>query len=286
MRSARFGIVVALLAGLLAGAYLGALFASSTDSDPPRRQATGRDVEHAELVLFESTRGLPDVRTVLRSTADLAQFAGRFPGDERAAGRLTDTLSRRDFDTEALIAFSWGAGCSPGDGAKLTSEGDADYSVRLTGADDPPSECVAPWEILAVFALPAAEVPTTTRLGGYRPDPPGPAILTHFERIAVGTAPRGAEVSQPDQLAAFAAGLDTVTAARVRSAVSGRAAGDRAFAFVATGCHDDGAYLAISRERLRPVLTATEPVACVVPDYYVAVFTTPAVSVPIEAAIG
>ncbi|MEV0059086.1 hypothetical protein [Nocardia sp. NPDC050718] len=282
--SNRSGIVVALLVGLLAGGYLGALFASSADSDPPRRTSTARDVEHAEPVVFESDRGLPDVHTILRSQADIDQFVGRFPGD--GSGRLADQLSRRDLGSEALLAFSWGAGCSPGDGAKLTTQGTADYSVRLTGADNPPPECAAPWDILAVFALPRDEVPPDTRLGGDRPDPPGPATLAHVERITLGAALRGAEVSQPDQLAAFTAGLDATVAHRVNSVVSQRAARDRAFAFVLTGCHNDGAYLAFSAERLRPVLTATEPVVCVVPDYYVAVFTAPAASVPVRATIG
>ncbi|MFI8972220.1 hypothetical protein ACIGO9_04985 [Nocardia asteroides] len=280
----RIGVAVALVVGLAVGGWLAAVF-GSTNPDPPGRKPASHDVEHAEPVLFEADRGFPTVETVLRSAADVTQFAGRFSdaGDDLPR-KIENALSERDFGNEALIAFSWGAGCLPGDGAKLTSSGGVDYSARLTGADDPPPECYAPWDILAVFALPKADVPPDTRLGGLAPDPPGPAELVHFTGIA-GAAPRGMEVSQPDQLAAFGSGLDPAVTAGIRSEVQ-RSVDDRSFAFVLTGCHNDGAYLVISRDRLRPVLTATEPVVCVAPDYYVAVFTVPAASVPPMAVIG
>ncbi|GEM33848.1 hypothetical protein NN3_48550 [Nocardia neocaledoniensis NBRC 108232] len=280
----RVGFAVALVLGLVIGAFLSVVLRSTDVFDPPRRTTTARDVEHAEQVLFASDRGFPSVRTVLRSRADVTQFAGRF-FDEDTADDITETLAARDFAAEALIAFAWGAGCAPGDGAKLTTTGNADYSVRLTGADHPPEECAAPWEILAVFALPKAEVPPETRLGGMRPDPPGPAGLAHFAAVSDQPA-RGMEVSQPDQLAAFLTGFEPVAADRVRSAVRDRATADRAFAFVLLGCHNDGAYLVLSPARMEPVLTATEPVVCVKPDHYVAVFTVPAESVPAGATIG
>ncbi|MEU5404460.1 hypothetical protein [Nocardia asteroides] len=280
----RIGVAVALVVGVAVGGWLTAVL-GSTNPDPPGRKSASHDVEHAETVLFESDRGFPTVRTVLRSPADVSQFAGRFSdAGEDLPQKIEKALSGRDFEAEALIALSWGAGCLPGDGAKLTSTGGADYSARLTGADDPPPECYAPWDILSVFALPKADVPPDTRLGGLRPDPPGPAELAHFTRIAAAT-PRATEVSQPDQLAAFVSGLEPAAAAEIRSA-SRRSAGDRSFAFVLTGCHNDGAYLVVSRERLRPVLTAAEPVVCVAPDYYVAVFTMAAESVPPTATIG
>ncbi|WP_280216879.1 DUF1214 domain-containing protein [Nocardia neocaledoniensis] len=131
----RVGIAVALVLGLVIGAFLSAVLRSTDVFDPPRRTTTtARDVEHAEQVLFASDRGFPSVRTVLRSRADVTQFAGRF-FDEDTADDITETLAARDFAAEALIAFAWGAGCAPGDGAKLTTTGNADYSVRLTGAE-------------------------------------------------------------------------------------------------------------------------------------------------------
>ncbi|WP_280343589.1 hypothetical protein [Nocardia neocaledoniensis] len=281
---ARVGMAVALVLGLVIGVLLSIVASSTKLFDPPRRTTAAREVAHADLVLFDADRGFPSVRTVLRSPADVTQFAGRFP-DADTARTVTDKLSGRDFATEALLAFAWGAGCAPGDGAKLTTTGNADYSVRLTGADNPPEECAAPWEILAVFALPKAEVPAEVRLGGMRPDPPGPAVLTHFAAVP-DYAARGMEVSQPDQLAAFLTGFEPALADDVRSAVRDRAVGDRAFGFVLLGCHNDSAYLAFSPERMEPVLTATEPVVCVKPDHYVAVFTAPADTVPPEAVIG
>ncbi|MEV6279377.1 hypothetical protein [Nocardia sp. NPDC051832] len=281
------GLVGALVVGLVAGGLLGRTLWA--EDEKPEGKGNYHDVDHAELVLYEARWQLPrNITTILRSTADVTQFAGRFADSDTEGtgpGQLEKLLSARNFDTEALITFSAGSGCATGDGAELTSSGGANYSVRVTGIENPPQTCYRPYAYFAVFAVPKADVPSTARLQGMPPNPPGPAKLLTFEQVAR-TEPRGAEISQLDQLETFLPGLPLGTASEVRAAVLDRPKGTRAFGFVLDGCRNDSAYLVISKQRLRPVLTGGEKVTCVAAESYLAVFTLSYDDVPATARIG
>ncbi|MEU8900502.1 hypothetical protein AB0C65_31880 [Nocardia sp. NPDC048505] len=281
------GIVAALVIGLVLGAVLARL-ADGNDFGPRGRTISVHDVGLAELVLFVPTRGLPpEGDAILRSAAEVTQYAGRFANYSGVEQELVqEKLSGRDMDRETLIAFTWGGTCAPGDGAKLTTaDGGASYSTRLTGASDGPEECYARWEHLAVFAMPKGEVRPDARLATNLLGAPGPASLLAFERIDR-TDPRGMEISQLDQLETFLRGLPPGTADSIRAEVLDRGRDLRAFGFVLLGCQNDSAYLAISKQQLHPVPTGGENIRCVTADHYLAVFTVPAEFVPASARIG
>ena len=72
--------------------------------------------------------------------------------------------------------------------------------------------------------------------------------------------------------------------AEARAAVA-RRAGDRMFAFVLAGCQNTGATLAIRSDRIAATLTGGEGIACLVAEYFLAVFAVPAHLVPPGARV-
>ncbi|MEV6279487.1 hypothetical protein [Nocardia sp. NPDC051832] len=274
-----------LVIGLVAGGFLGSMLRIADDG-----KRRNDDVEHAELVLFQSAHDVPPGDAILRSVAEVTAYSGRFANYPDIRQELVqETLSRRNFDTEVLIAFTWGGSCSPGNGAKLTTSGGANYSARLTGAGDPPDECAAQWKYFAVFAIPVAEAPPQTTLGGLAPGRPGPARLMLLgQSLHSSSKEWGAEISQLDQLQRFLADvrMPPDTASSLTSEVLGRGRGLRAYGFALSGCRNDGAYLTISKDRLKAVLTGGERFACAQAEHYLAVFVVPAEFVPPSAKIG
>ncbi|MBL1074721.1 hypothetical protein JK358_09955 [Nocardia sp. 2] len=121
-------------------------------------------------------------------------------------------------------------------------------------------------------------------------DPPGPATLAYFVKTDELSIASAMEVSRPEQLDAFFAslhgGLSDGDEHLIRSVVENRPSNHRAFAFNVPGCQNTGAYLSISDERMHPVLTGGENVACARAVWYLAVFTLPAEAVPPTAKIG
>lgn len=136
-------------------------------------QSSGERVPDADLVHFTSGHGYEPVRTVLRSRADVAAFAERFPA-AALGGRAAAGLAGRDFGAEVLVAFAWSTGCVSADSADLHSSGE--QGLFAVPADTTAyRKCAEPWDALAVFAVPRERAPGDVELQGAAPDPPGPA---------------------------------------------------------------------------------------------------------------
>ncbi|MEU7580642.1 hypothetical protein AB0B50_23910 [Streptomyces sp. NPDC041068] len=256
----------------------------SGDAGPPTRHRPDPRFEGASLVHFESgthVRG-SSVRTVLRSRHDVTAFSGWFPRLD-----VESDLAGRDFRTEALIAFMWSTACTKGDSAVLTYAEPTGFSVRLTDTTTSQT-CTEPYSAIAVFAVPRDEAPEDVRIGGTSPGPPGPAEQIAFAPLREAARPRGAEVSQPDQLRDF---LDGLPEERKGSRpeledLPESGAGQRLFAYVVQGCRHTGAVLRITEKRMVPEPVGGEGVRCVAPESFVAVFRVPAQQVPPSAAVG
>ncbi|MQY10778.1 hypothetical protein SRB5_08910 [Streptomyces sp. RB5] len=250
--------------------------ARSGGGDPGPGGSEGTRVD-AALVHFEVTTGVrADVRTVLRSRADVTAFAGWAPVHD-----LEAELDGRDFRSEALIAFIWNTSCARGRSADLTHAPGTGYSARLLDVSDH-MECYAPYTTVAVFALPRSRVPRDVRVGGAPPGPPGPAEQVAFSRLERAVRPRAAEVTQPDQFRAFDEGLP----GGGLEGGAGTGAGSRLFAYVVTGCRNTAAVLRITAETMTPVPVGGEGARCVAPESYAVVFEIPAANVPRTATIG
>ncbi|WBB60659.1 hypothetical protein O7599_35040 [Streptomyces sp. WMMC500] len=135
-------------------------------------RSAGAPVPGAVLVHFESGHGYEPVRTVLRSRADLAAFADRFPSAARG-GRGPGRPAGRHLGTEALVAFAWRTGCTRADSAELRSSAEQGLFAVPAGKTAQRA-CAEPWDALAVFAVERARVPHDVELAGAPPDPPGP----------------------------------------------------------------------------------------------------------------
>ncbi|XLD99287.1 hypothetical protein QBL21_19795 [Streptomyces sp. 184] len=164
-RGARVIAAGAVLAGLL---LVSGVWAVLGDDE----RSPGVPVPGADLVHFESGHGYAPVRTVLRSRADVAAFAERFPADG---------LAGRDFGAEALVAFAWSTGCTSAGSADLRTS--REQGLFAVAADTTSyRKCARPWDALAVFAVPREWAPRDVELRGAAPDPPGPGSTGPADR--------------------------------------------------------------------------------------------------------
>ncbi|MEO3848141.1 hypothetical protein ABGB09_10890 [Streptomyces sp. B8F3] len=158
----------AVVAGLLLVSGVWAVLGDS-------RRSPGVPVPGADLVHFESGHGYEPVRTVLRSRADVAAFAKRYPAAAKGAegAGAPGGPARRDFGTEALVAFAWSTGCTRADSADLRSS--QKQGLFAVPADTTAyRKCAEPFDALAVFAVPREWVPHDVELAGEAPEPPAP----------------------------------------------------------------------------------------------------------------
>ncbi|WP_326794670.1 hypothetical protein OG946_03370 [Streptomyces sp. NBC_01808] len=136
------------------------------------QRSLGVPVPGADLVYFESGHGYEPVRTVLRSRADVADFAQRYPAAARSA-EGPGGQARRDFGTDALVAFAWSTGCTRAGSADLRSSKEQGLFAEPAGTTAY-RKCAEPFDALAVFAVPREWAPHDVELAGGPPDPPGP----------------------------------------------------------------------------------------------------------------
>ncbi|AZM44793.1 hypothetical protein DMB38_02250 [Streptomyces sp. WAC 06738] len=164
-RGSRLILTGAVVSGLLLVSGVWAVLGDS-------QRSLGVPVPGAELVHFASGHGYEPVRTVLRSRADVADFAQRYPAAAKSA-RGPGGPGRRDFTTEALVAFAWRTGCTRAGSADLRSS--EERGLFAEPADTTSyRKCAEPFDALAVFAVPRERAPHDVELAGEPPDPPGP----------------------------------------------------------------------------------------------------------------
>ncbi|MFW6693317.1 hypothetical protein [Streptomyces sp. MAR4 CNX-425] len=164
--------VIAAGAAVAGALLVSGVWAVLGDAEPGAEER----VPDADLVHFASGHGYGPVRTVLRSRADVAAFAERFPAPALGDGAAA-RLARRDFGAEALVAFAWRTGCARAGSAALRSS--AEQGLFAVPAGTPSyRKCAEPFDALAVFAVPRERAPRGVELRGAAPDPPGPAPAT------------------------------------------------------------------------------------------------------------
>ena len=237
--------LTALLAGLTAGCG--------------EEQPAGDRLE-AALVTFE-----PDAR-VRVGTAELEQLPDK---PDRSYVQVTATT-----------------GCRLADSAELTRDGD-DLRVRFTGGQDH-EECVRPYNALARFELATAQVEGVKTVLGKEPLPgAGPAKLTGFVQLG----PISRASIDPVELRGNAGQTLYAALQHARASNLGKArvvlqrtptAGQRAYAYVLTGCAETGAQLIVDSRVLRAELIGDKTV-CVAAAYFLATFEIPAKLVPAGA---
>jgi hypothetical protein len=113
--------------------------------------------------------------------------------------------------------------------------------------------------------------------------PSGATTLIAFAMVSSAGTAAAAEVRSPDDVDRFVGGPPDVVA-DARAAVA-RHAGSRMFAFVLAGCQNTGATLSIRADRVTAALTGGEGIACLVAEYFLAVFAVPAHLVPPDAKV-
>ncbi|WP_419998527.1 hypothetical protein [Streptomyces boninensis] len=295
-KSGRIALISTLAGMLLAtGVFFGMDLLRSPEPPGPAPEPVER--VDAELVHFaQGTEDLPRIETVLRSPADAVAFSGWFPEDGDDGQDLARKLARRDFSRHSLVAFGWSSGCSKGKSAELVASDDpTNYYPRLTDTSTTET-CYAPWNAIAVFAVPKTWVASdTVHLSGGPPEPPGPARLHAFEHLKGAQQPKAMEVTQPDQLKDFLGTLPAPAADQLKreltisaeedtteTAASGPA---RRFAFIHHGC-GSSAVLRVTADRLQPQPTG-EVLGedCTQPRPYAAIFAVSATQVPPEARL-
>ncbi|MFC9898150.1 hypothetical protein ACFVMC_31040 [Nocardia sp. NPDC127579] len=141
------------------------------------------------------------------------------------------------------------------------------------------------WAGLVAAVVVAVGLAVTTCVAA-DPEAANPARLVLFEQVGYDSRSLSMEISEADQLERFLTELAPATAASARAAVLDRDPSHRAFGFIRPGCRENGAHLTISEDRLEPVLTGGENIACARAEYFLAVFTVPAESVPPNARVG
>lgn len=140
-------------------------------------------------------------------------------------------------------------------------------------------------------AAPATPSATAAPTSPSRPQqgetaPASVALIAFVQVRSDGSGDAAGEVSTPEQLDAFLTG-PPVADQQVRDAVQRhRGPGVRLFAFVLTGCRNDGASLVIQQDRVSAFLTGGVGIQCFAAEQFLAVFAVPATLVPDRVRTG
>jgi hypothetical protein len=233
--------------------------------------------------LATTTRGVPDVHTVLDSEADLTRFPGYFAVSAPEIARaITAKAAETDFSRSVLVGWSRNTGCSAATGASLLL--DAKQRLYL-GVQQPRPlpECFAADHIVTVFEVPRTLLPDNPRFAAEpdeEADPPGPGrtvAFTKVDRVPDGASQNGdgTEVTRASDLEAFLARLSHSGAATVRKQLAAHPArrGERRIAAVVSGCRPTGAALLISPggSTVSTIPTGDEGIRCLRAEHYAAV---------------
>jgi hypothetical protein len=154
------------------------------------------------------------------------------------------------------------------------------------------SATAAPSTVATSTVPPATTSPPTTAPPTGRPPTlpsPGAAPSTSTPLLFLQIAGEGAgaaEVTAPEQLDRFLVGAPDADQQARDAARRARKPGVRLFAFLLSGCQNDGASLVIESTRVSAVLTGGEDIRCLVAEHYLALFAVPASLIPPGARVG
>jgi hypothetical protein len=227
----------------------------------------------AEVVFFDPGGSAPGQ---LGAVSDHPINVGAFAGWYGAGAPSSDEIAAKPDTTYVLVTGA--TGCRAPERAELVRDGD-DLTARFVGGEDRP-ECVRQVGPSAQFAVNAASLRDVRTIGGKQPlDPNGPGKLEQFIQLGpapVGTAAKPAELGTPaaaelSQALRTAGSTNLDQAAQVLAAPP--PAGRRGFAFVATGCRQDGAVLIVAHDTLSAKLTGGTGTVCVAPAHFLTVFS-------------
>ncbi|MFH8368811.1 hypothetical protein [Streptomyces sp. NPDC018031] len=134
-------------------------------SEAPATPGPGADSRiDTGVAHFASSAGsVPQVRTVIRSRAELAAFAGRFG---KRSAKITADAAGTDFSAHALVGWSSTTGCAQWPSATLHHAGRGTLAVLPGPHPAPPPECFAPYHTIAVFTVPHDRLPDRPRFPG------------------------------------------------------------------------------------------------------------------------
>jgi len=243
----------------------------------------------ADLIFFlpKERAGLPPLGVVLDTADDLRVFSGWFAASSpTVAEKLTTALNGRTLRESVLVAISYSPGCNEVGTVTLAKRG-SDLILQPVNVIRH-NECIAPWELLAVFAVDRSAIPDQATIGGKKPDRPGPSLLLGLHAVGEQVSPlRAAEVSQPDQLDQFVAQMPAAVGHIVRDSVEhGREASTRLFALLTRACLATTAILIVEQARMSAVaVEARDGPLCAAPHPYIAIFTINAEFVPPRARL-
>jgi len=235
--------------------------------------------------LAATTRGVPDVHTVLDSEGDLARFPGYFARSApEIAKAITAKAAKTDFSRNVLVGWSRTTGCSAATDATLF----IDAKQRLfLGIQQPKPlpECFAANHVVTVFEVPRAGLPDNPRFAqetNVEADPPGPGktvAFTKLDRVPDGATAdgRGTDVTRTSELNTFLSRLSRNGAATVRKQLAAHPTGhgERRIAYILSSCRPTGVALLIDpgRATVSAVPTGDENIRCLRAQHYAAVIT-------------
>ncbi|MFC4036506.1 hypothetical protein ACFO3J_34465 [Streptomyces polygonati] len=111
------------------------------------------------MVYFSSSaRTVSGVHEVVRDPAELAGFVQRVAArDARAAAGITAGAKAADFSRDVLVGWTATTGCSAAGTATLDVSGER-LLLRVSRPAAPP-ECLRPFSVTVVFAVPKEGMP-------------------------------------------------------------------------------------------------------------------------------
>lgn len=186
-------------------------------------------------------------------------------------------------DTRQFVAVIADAGCTAVESAELRREGD-NLGVRFIGEDH--DECYAHSSPYVQFEVPGDQLEGIETIELQPPlDPTGPGELVDLIRMG-----SGREVGEVTTRAAELPSPETESLAEDLVVVEAQAAleyeppeGMTGFAFVLSGCQEDGAELVLTEDEISAVLTTSDPeeiVSCAEAVEFLAIFQIPDEALP------
>lgn len=274
--------------GLLLATAIVAGCTASTAGEPTG-QGPARIQLDAEMIAYASGPGGPGEAhpAALRTEAEIEAFAGQFAAAiPDVAGDLATTLDEVDVSEEqVLIGAALGTGCFPPTEADLYLADDRHLEFEPTGPRRTgPVECVVQHTSVAVFAVPASQLPDD-----FTPQPTYAGIgrvVVHKQLSYDVVEPAAADVSVPGAFDDFVAALPDPPDVTLPATTD---ADLRTYAFVEFGCQDDTAELVVSERRVEAMLDTTEPdviIACGQAVPYFIAMRVPADLIPEDAVAG